>query len=130
MLPQFCDDGFLFGDKDKGLEFTNNDVFLYDNGEKRQLLRSDEYFLWNACQCQIAGSLPAGTYRLNEVEMSICQKCGGMILTQKSTKYLKNLHAIIGLIEQAHDTANGSEKAILGEALELLGGVTSGGTKG
>lgn len=130
MLPQFLDDGFLFGDKDKGLEFTNNDVFLYDSGVKKQIVGSDGYFLWNACQCQIEGSLPAGTYRLSEVKMSICPKCGGLILTQKSTNYLKNLHAAIGLIEQAHDTAKGAEKALLGEALELFGGVTSGGTKG
>lgn len=72
-----------------------------------------------------------------EIGSLACLGCGyehncglhGCRLMDEAASRLEILQTGLALIKKMHESAKGAEKALLGEVLELLGGVTSGGTK-
>lgn len=85
MLQKFLENSILYGDESKGIEITRDDgLYVYENVKKYPLVTSDGNPAARACGCS-AEDTARGSYHLDEIEVSVCPKCGGLIV--KVRKY-------------------------------------------
>lgn len=79
-LPKFLENSILLGDKNKGIEITkDNGLYVYENGKKHLIVTSNGYPAARECRCG-AEEIASGSFYLYEIEATICQKCGGLIV--------------------------------------------------
>lgn len=89
-LPKYLKDRIIYGDENRGIEVTENAMYIYENGKKHLLATSDIGLVARSCRCG-ADHTAHGAYHLDEIEASVCPKCGGVVIKAKEKNIWQRL---------------------------------------